>query len=44
LKIDHHAYIEDPYHYMRKKDQERYKSIIQFTNRFYERTKKQKRT
>ncbi len=40
IGIDHHAALEELYYYMRKKDQETQDSIMKFTNRFYEKTKK----
>ncbi len=42
IGIDHHAAIEELYYYMRKNDQQTHESILEFTNRFYEKIRRRK--
>jgi hypothetical protein len=42
IGIDHHAAIEELYYYMRKNDQQTDESILEFTNRFYEKIRRRK--
>ena len=42
IGVDHHAAIEELYYYMRKNDQQTHESILEFTNRFYEKIRRRK--